>query len=72
MMLLFIHLNLTKFWDFDHRTLLHIASENNAIDVARLLIDKGADFNAKTNIYQITFHQNIHGVCIDLFFIFEE
>ena len=37
------------------RTLLHIAIIHNAIDIAKLLIEKGTDINAKDNIYQITF-----------------
>ena len=38
-----------------YETPLHYASQKNAIDVARLLIEKGADINAKGRIYQITF-----------------
>ena len=43
--------------DYLKQTPLHIASQKNATDVARVLIAKGANVNAKDNIHQITFHQ---------------
>ena len=39
-----------------YKTPLHWTSQKNAIDVVRLLIERGADINAKDNIYQITLH----------------
>ena len=37
-------------------TPLHYASQENAIDIAKLLIENGADINARTDICQIFFH----------------
>ena len=54
-----------------YQTPLHIASQKNAIDVARLLIEKRGDVNAKGEIYQITFHQ-IFMVLVLIFILYFE
>ena len=56
--LLYLSWCLFILYDFEiQRTPLHFANQSNAIEIAQLLIERGADINAKGNIYQITFHQ---------------
>ena len=51
-----------------YKTPLHWANLRNAIEVARLLIEKGADIDTKNKIDQITFQQIFMMFVLILFF----
>ena len=49
----FLHLIMSFISYQDGRTALHIAAKNGNIEVARLLLDKGADVNSRDNVSDI-------------------